>query len=57
MEGTPEVATAQEAVEDALAQAREADASSPEPLQVRLRVTCERWIRSPSCEVLNLLPV
>ena len=35
MEGAPDVAAVQDAVEDALAQARRADASSPEPLQVQ----------------------
>ena len=35
MEGAPDVVAVQAAVEDALAQAREVDAASPEPLQVR----------------------
>jgi len=35
MEGAPDVAAVQDAVEDALAQARRADDHSPEPLQVQ----------------------
>ena len=37
MEGAPDVAAVQDAVEETLAQAREADAGSPEPLQVGKR--------------------
>ena len=42
MEGAHDVAAVQGAVEDALAQARQADASSPEPLQVRHCMTCQQ---------------
>ena len=41
MESAADVTVVQTAVEGALAQAREADATSPEPLQVRR--ACGRW--------------